>query len=208
MSKSKKTASSKIPKPLNDLIQRASDFVNENRGRWSNKQWQDFIAKNKKSGIEITDELQSYLKELVEAMKEFYHATRSTDGVSKALKSAASDTAKFVSEHKGRWTKAERKEFSNRFKSGRESLSEEAKTYLGGILDAAKDIYPASAKKAKAKKAVTKTKAKAKKAVKKASKKASAKKSAVKKKVKKAAKKSPAKKAKKKKAVKKKAASK
>ncbi len=187
-----KAKATKIPKSLKDITKMASDFVNENKGRWNKKQFQDFVGKVRKKGYDTTEDFQGYLHKLVEAMKKFYHATKSTDGVSKALKSAASDTAKFVSDNKGMWGKKEWKEFSKTFQSARPSLPDEAKDYLNGVVDASKVFYAMKPAKKAAKKSASKAKAKvkkakAKKAVKKSTKKASAKKATVKKaKVKKA----------------------
>ncbi len=138
---------------FSDLVKLSSDFVTQQKGVWDHSAWLDFVANVQKKGFKISD-MESHLGVVIEAMKRFYTATASTQGIEKAMTNLAMDSADFISKQKGVWGHVEWEAFANSVKQNTMDLSEEAVTYLGGILEAMKVFYfisPPPAKKVPAK---------------------------------------------------------
>lgn len=50
----------------------AGEFVEKQRGKWEHKDWEGFLDKVNKAGVELTDELKRNLGNVLEASKHFY----------------------------------------------------------------------------------------------------------------------------------------
>ena len=150
-----------------DLVKLSSDFVTKQKGVWDHSAWLDFISNVQKKGFNISD-MESNLGEAIEAMKRFYTATASTQGIEKAMTNLAMDSAEFISKQKGVWGHEEWEAFVNSVKQNTFDLSEEAMAYLGGVLESMKVFYFLSPPPAKKVPAESTSKVKAKPAARKA----------------------------------------
>lgn len=127
--------------PLDELVKLSSKFVTQRQGAWDHSAWLDFVSNVQKKGFEISEQMQSSLGEVVEAMKRFYTSTASTNGIEKAMLRIATDSAEFVKDHKGVWGHADWEAFAQRVGKNTISLSEETTSYLGDILESTKVFY-------------------------------------------------------------------
>lgn len=147
--------------PFDELVKLASDFVTKQKGIWDHSAWSDFISSAQKQGVDLSEEMQSYLGEVLEAMKRFYAAAASTKGIEKAMTKITRDSAAFINDQKGVWGHAEWEAFTKGVQKNTMSLSEETTSYLGGLLESMKAFYsisppPAPAKKTTAKRSAAK----------------------------------------------------
>jgi len=111
---------------------------------WDHAAWLDFVAKAREQGLHIPEEMHAYLGEVLEAMKRFYTATASTQGIEKAMTDIAKDSAGFITEQKGAWGHIEWEAFAKRVQENTMHLSDEATSYLGGIVESMKALYSVS----------------------------------------------------------------
>ncbi len=130
--------------PFDELIKLACDFVIRQRGVWDHSAWLDFLSRVEQSGINIPQDMQSYLGEIVEAIKQFHAAIVSVQGTMLALDKLALDSAEFIIKHNGMWSRTEWEAYSKSVSKNTIYLSEEMVTYLGGILESMKTYYIAT----------------------------------------------------------------
>jgi predicted flap endonuclease-1-like 5' DNA nuclease len=149
------------PAPFDELVKLSSDFVAQRKGVWDHSAWLDFISKVQKKGYDVSEEMQAYLGTELEAMKRFYDATTSTEGMEKALKRIAKDSVAFISKHKGVWGESEWQAFAEDIQKNTVELTEETTAYLGGILESSKVFYYLTPPKAASTKKAPKAPAKA-----------------------------------------------
>ncbi|GMV90565.1 MAG: hypothetical protein AMXMBFR82_03430 [Candidatus Hydrogenedentota bacterium] len=57
---------------LQQLLDMAGKFVEEQRGKWEHKDWEAFLDQVNKAGVELTDEVKRNLGNVLEASKHFY----------------------------------------------------------------------------------------------------------------------------------------
>lgn len=57
---------------LQELLNMAGRFVEEQRGKWEHKDWEGFLDQVNKAGVELTDEVKRNLGNVLEASKHFY----------------------------------------------------------------------------------------------------------------------------------------
>jgi non-homologous end joining protein Ku len=57
---------------LQELLDMAGRFVEQQRGRWEHKDWEKFLDQVNKAGVELTDEVKRNLGNVLEASKHFY----------------------------------------------------------------------------------------------------------------------------------------
>ena len=137
-------ATEKAPR-LEDLTKMATDFVTRQKGLWDHVAWTDFLSNVQKKGYDVSGDMQRHLGEMVEAMKRFYSAAASTESMEKAMKAVVDDSVTFVKQHKGVWGHAEWEDFVKTVRQNTQSMSEGATSYLGGVLEAIKVVYPLTA---------------------------------------------------------------
>ena len=126
---------------LEKLTDLAADFVEKQKGIWDHTAWTNFLSRVKNEGFDITEEMQSHLGELLEAMKRFYAAAASTESIENAMRNVANESVAFVQRHKGVWGHTEWEEFMSTAQRNTRSLSEGTKEYLGGVLESIKVFY-------------------------------------------------------------------
>lgn len=69
---------------LRDLLDMTGKFVEQQRGKWEHKDWEAFLDKVSKAGIELTDEVKRNLGNILEASKHFYSKVSSVPEKKKA----------------------------------------------------------------------------------------------------------------------------
>lgn len=133
-------ADEKSPK-LEELTKLATDFVTTHKGFWDHEAWTSFLEDLKKKGFDVSDEMQSKLGELLEAMKGFYSAAASTESMEQAMKTVVDDSLSFVKRQHGIWGHSEWEDFIKTVQGNTQALSEGTASYLGGILESIKGFY-------------------------------------------------------------------
>ena len=124
-----------------ELAKLATDFVTARKGFWDHAAWTDFLSNVQRKGFDISEEMQSSLGELLEAIKRFYGAAGSTESIEKALSAVINDSVAFVKRHNGVWGHSEWEDFVKTVRQNTHSLSEGATEYLGGVLESMKVFY-------------------------------------------------------------------
>jgi hypothetical protein len=127
--------------PFEELTKLASDFVTSQEGMWDHKAWMDFLSRVQKNGVEISEDMQSKLGDLLEAMKEYHSAVSSTDDVEKAMSTVFNESAAFIKRQKGVWGHAEWEDFVKTIQQNTRTWSEGMEAYLGGVLESLKGFY-------------------------------------------------------------------
>ncbi len=57
---------------LQEMLDMAGKFVTQQKGKWEHKDWEAFLSKVSKAGVELTDEVKRNLGNILEASKHFY----------------------------------------------------------------------------------------------------------------------------------------
>jgi predicted flap endonuclease-1-like 5' DNA nuclease len=127
-----------------ELAKLATDFVTARKGFWDHAAWTDFLSNVQTKGFDISEEMQSSLGELLEAIKRFYGAAGSTESIEKAMSAVINDSVAFVERHNGVWGHPEWEDFVKTVRQNTHSLSEGATEYLGGMLESMKVFYQLS----------------------------------------------------------------
>jgi hypothetical protein len=124
---------------FNNLIKRASKFVEKQKGVWDHSKWQSFLSDTQKKGVNMTEEKRKYLGSVMESMKKFYESSSETG---KRMTGTVSDqTAKFIDKTKGKWEHLEWEKFVKDIQKKGVDITEDTKANLGGILESAKKFY-------------------------------------------------------------------
>jgi len=132
--------------PFDVLTQLASDFVTSQKGMWDHKAWTDFLSHiQRKEGIEMSEEMQSQLGDLLEAMKEYHMAVSSTEDIENAMRTVLNECVAFIKRQKGVWGHAEWEDFVRTMQKNTRIWSEGMEAYLGGVLESLKGFYRLSA---------------------------------------------------------------
>lgn len=126
---------------FDQLVKLASDFVIQQRGVWNHSAWLDLLSRVEESGINVSQDMQSSLGNMVEAINQFHTAILSIQGTTLALDKLVLDSAEFILNHKGVWGHAEWEAYCRNVSKNTIYLSEEMATYLGSILDSIKAFY-------------------------------------------------------------------
>ena len=78
---------------------------------WDHTDWMDFRSRVQQKGVEMSEDMQSKLGDLLEAMKEYHSAVSSTDDVEKAMSTVFNESVAFIKRQKGVWGHAEWEDF-------------------------------------------------------------------------------------------------
>jgi len=79
--------------PFEELTKTASDFVTSQRGMWDHKAWMDFLSRVQQKGVAVSEDMQSKLGDLLEAMKDYHTAVSSTDDIEQAMSTVFNDSS-------------------------------------------------------------------------------------------------------------------
>ncbi len=90
---------------------------------------------------EVTEEVQSNASTLLESMKKFYDVAGDIKGIQDVMKEAADSVSEFVKKNQGQWDQAEWEAFLKDLQKKGVTLNEETQTYIGNILEVAKEVY-------------------------------------------------------------------
>ena len=131
--------------PFEELTRLASDFVTSQKGMWDHRAWMDFLANVQQKGVEISEEMQSKLGDLLEAMKEYHTAVSSTEDIEQAMSTVFNESVAFINRQKGVWGHAEWEDFVKTIQQNSRTWSEGMEAYLGGVLESLKAFYALSA---------------------------------------------------------------
>ncbi len=124
---------------FDDLIKRASESVEKQKGAWDYSKWQGFLSDAQKQGVKLTEDMQNNIGLMLESFKKFYES--STDAGKKMIGNVSDQSAKFVEKSKGTWEHLEWEKFLKDAQQRGIDLTDEAKVNLGGILESAKKFY-------------------------------------------------------------------
>jgi len=127
--------------PFEELTKLASDFVTSQKGMWDHRAWMDFLSRVQRKGVEISEEMQSKLGDLLEAMKEYHTAITSTEDVQKAMSIVFDESVAFIIRQKGVWGHAEWEDFVKTIQQNTHTCSDGMEAYLGGVLESLKVFY-------------------------------------------------------------------
>jgi len=127
--------------PFEELTKLASDFVTSQKGMWDHKAWTDFLSHAQQKGIDMSEEMQSKLGDLLEAMKEYHMAVSSTEDIEKAMSAVLNECVAFIKRQKGVWGHAEWEDFVKTMQQNTRTWSEGTEAYLGGVLESLKVFY-------------------------------------------------------------------
>jgi len=132
------------PVPFEDLTRLASGFVTSQKGMWDHTAWMDFLSRVQQEGVDISEETQSKLGDLLEAMKEYHTAVSSTEDVEQAMSTIFNESVAFIERQKGVWNHAEWEDFVKTIQQNMRTWSEGTEAYLGGVLESLKVFYALS----------------------------------------------------------------
>jgi hypothetical protein len=124
-----------------ELTKLASDFVTSQKGMWDHTAWMDFLSHVQQKGIEISEDMQSMLGDLLEAMKEYHTAVSSTEDIEKAMSTVFDESVAFIKRQKGLWGHTEWEDFVKTMQENSRTWSEGTEAYLGGVLESLKAFY-------------------------------------------------------------------
>jgi len=78
----------KSKSPIEDLVSRASKFVEKNKGRWNHDAWEKLVKDVSSTGVDMSDDTRRHLGNMLESVKHFY-TELSTAPKAKATKKKA-----------------------------------------------------------------------------------------------------------------------
>jgi hypothetical protein len=126
---------------FDDLIELASKFVEKQGGKWDHTAWLEFLSDIQKQGFHLSNDMQSYLGSMLESMKKLYGSISSTSEMQSIMLGISENTINFIKKTQGTWDHTGWESFIRELQKRGLSLTEEATTYLGGVLEAAKELY-------------------------------------------------------------------
>jgi hypothetical protein len=126
---------------FDELVQLAGDFVIQQRGVWDHPAWVDFLSRVEAGGIKVSPEMETYLGDLVEAIRRFHTSILSAEGTMLALNKLVAESAQFIVTQDGAWGPDEWAGYCRTVSKGTIYLSDEMRSYLGGILESMKICF-------------------------------------------------------------------
>lgn len=127
--------------PFEELTRLASDFVTSQKGMWDHRAWMDFLSNVQRKGVDVSEDMQSKLGDLLEAMKEYHMAVSSTEDIEKAMSTVLNGCVAFIQRQKGVWGHAEWEDFVRTMQQNTRTWSEGMEAYVGGVLESLKVFY-------------------------------------------------------------------
>ncbi|WP_420266884.1 hypothetical protein [Candidatus Magnetominusculus dajiuhuensis] len=124
-----------------DLIELASKFVEQQGGKWDHTAWLEFLSNIQRKGFYLSNDMQSYLGSMLESMKKLYSSVSSTAEIQNIMLGISENTINFIKKTQGTWDHMGWELFIKDLQKRGLSLTEETTTYLGGVLEAAKELY-------------------------------------------------------------------
>lgn len=136
---------------FDDLIELATKFVEQQGGKWDHTAWLEFLSEIQKSGYNLSHDMQSYLGSMLESLKKVHGSINSTGRIESVMLGLSESTVNFIKSTKGMWNQSNWDSFLKDLQQKGLELTDETTSYVGGVLEAAKELYsfPLSSKKEK-----------------------------------------------------------
>jgi hypothetical protein len=126
---------------FDDLLALATKFVEQQSGAWDHNAWLDLMSDVQKKGFSVTHDFQLQMGVMLENMKKFYSTTTATGSMESVMKEITDTAIRFVKKNNGMWDHSAWEAFLKDVQKKGVTLSDESMTYLGGMLEAAKELY-------------------------------------------------------------------
>jgi uncharacterized membrane protein (DUF2068 family) len=126
---------------FDELVQLASDFVIQQKGVWDHVAWMGFLSHVESRGVDVSQEMEIYLGELVESIKRFHTSILSVEGTMLALNKLVAESALFIVRQNGVWGSSEWIAYCQTVSKSTIYLSDEMRSYLGGILESMRTCF-------------------------------------------------------------------
>ncbi len=123
------------------LIDLSRKFVESQKGVWEHTAWQDFLSDVQKKGFELSDDMQTYLGSILEAMKKVYGTVTATKGMEKVMADVSKLTVDFITKTKGVWDQAGWESFLKDLQKKGVEYTDESRSYFEEVLEASRTIY-------------------------------------------------------------------
>lgn len=136
-----------VTKSMKDFMSMASKFVESNKGVWDHTAWLDFVSDAQKKGVEMCDDTKACAGTVMEAMRKYYMTMMETKGMANIMGEVSDSTIKFIKDTKGTWNHAEWEAFVKTMQEKGMKMNDEAKNYLGTMLEATKELANTSTMK-------------------------------------------------------------
>ncbi|MCI4625870.1 MAG: hypothetical protein L3V56_07900 [Candidatus Magnetoovum sp. WYHC-5] len=124
-----------------ELVEYATKFVEKQGGTWDHTAWLEFLAEIQQKGVKITHEMQAYMGNVIESMKKLHNSITSTSGLENIMLAISDNTVKFVKKTQGSWDHSGWEAYIKDIQKKGVELNEESKSYLGKVLESAKELY-------------------------------------------------------------------
>ncbi len=130
-----------------DLINQATNFVQEQKGAWDHIKWTDLINDIQNKGTELSKEMQDSLGAILESIKKIY--STAADDISDKIGGSAEKTVpkitdqatRFIEETKGAWDYADWEEFIKDMQKRGIKITEDTKYYIDEVLVSGRNFY-------------------------------------------------------------------
>ena len=131
----------KVTELFDTLMNLSGRFVESQKGVWNHTAWLDFLSGIQKKGFELTDSMKTYIGSVLESMKKIYEASVATKRLEKVIADISDHTVSFMKSTKGIWNQKGWESYLRGLKGKGIDLTDETRNYLGGVLEAAREIY-------------------------------------------------------------------
>lgn len=125
---------------LNDVIDKAKDFIETTKGHWDHIQWNDLLSNFQEKGSQLSDEAKHRFGEVLEGIKGIYSEAKDVTAISQSLNTIKEQAIEFVHSHKEGWDHAAWEELLANLRSSGVDLNRNATAYLGNMLEALKRL--------------------------------------------------------------------
>ncbi|MBF0343404.1 MAG: hypothetical protein HQL06_04150 [Nitrospirae bacterium] len=131
----------KVTEVFDDLVKVAGKFVEKQKGAWDHSAWLDFLSGVQKKGLIMSEDVQRYIGSMLESMKKLYNASMVSENVKNIVSDISEYTVEFIKKTKGVWDNKEGEVFLKELQRRGIELTDETKSYLGGVLESVKKVY-------------------------------------------------------------------
>ncbi len=148
-----------------DVINQATNFVQEQKGVWDHIKLTDLINDIQNKGTKLNKEMQDSLGSILESIKKIYFTTADdiSDNIGgsaeKTMSNITNQTTKFIEETRGMWDLTDWERFIKDIQKKGIKITEDTKNYIDEVLVSARKFYNSlsiTAKKQEEEKPVTK----------------------------------------------------
>ncbi|WP_420265139.1 hypothetical protein [Candidatus Magnetominusculus dajiuhuensis] len=129
-----------ITKNMKSFMNMASTFVEKNKSGWDHEAWLGFISDVQKNGMEMCDDTKACAGAVLEAMQKYSKTAMGVSGMASKMADVTDLTVKFLKDTKGVWSHPEWEAYIKSMQEKGMKVSEEAKAYLGSLLEASKQL--------------------------------------------------------------------